>query len=215
MIFVLLIIFQSVFNLHFDLQQGKKRCIMEELYLNNMAMIKYSVNTLMPGKEEEMKTFYNSINIRATLVNDPTNTPIDTYLNQGEGKISFTAKVEGQYKICVFLFPSSWEPKDRVTMNLIIMSDNMDEPDLNKALKKEEVDELHDKVEEILRKGKTYLDHQEYLMAAEDHDSKSIIKMQKIFYYLTLVQIIIVIGLGIYQVRNLKKYLDDNVLDLY
>lgn len=199
-------------SLHFELRQAKKRCILEELYLNNMAMIKYSVKGAELGTEEEQKQFYSAINIRVTHVNDNNNIPIDTFIDKAEGKISFMAKTEGQYMVCAFLFPSKWEPNNRVTMSLIIMSDNMDEPNLEKALKQEEVDEIHDKVDEILHKGQRYIDHQNNLIKMEDKDSKSIIKMQKIFYYLTIVQIIIVIGLGIYQIRNLKNYLEENII---
>ena len=199
-------------SFHFELKQGKKRCFIEELYIDNMAMIKYSVKGLEAGNESEKNSYFTMINIRVSHIEDQNNKPIDKYLTSSEGKITFTAKKEGQYNICVFPFPSTWTPT-RPLMELTILSDNMDEPNLVNALKKEDVDKLHDKIEDILYKGNKYIYHQNTLISFEDKDSNSIIKVQKIFFYLTILQIITVIALGVYQLKNFKLYLDNNVLD--
>jgi hypothetical protein len=192
---------------------GKIKCFIEELYTKNMAMIKYTINGL-DGTDEENASYYNMISLRVTHIKDRNTMPIDTFLKTMNGKITFVAETEGQYKICVFPFPSKYTPKSKVTMNLLILSDNMDEPVLTNAVKKEEVDRLHDKVESILKKGGHYTDHQNNLIKLEEQDYNSIIKVQKIFFYLTIAQIFTVIFLGVYQILNFKSYLDKNVLDL-
>lgn len=165
------------------------------------------------GTEEQQKQYYSSVSLRVSSDKDSQNIIIDDYLKTHDGKLSFLAKEDGLYKICTFVFPSKYRPNNRITMELLVLSDNMDEPSLLNVVKKEEVDRLHSKVESIIRKGDIYLKQQNKLIKSEDEDSNSIIKMQKIFYYLTIIQIIIVVALGAYQLYNLKSYLDNNVID--
>lgn len=212
-IFCTTVLLQSILGLHFDLRMGKIKCFIEELYTKNMALIKYSISGL-DGTDEENASYYNMISLRVTHIKDRNIMPIDGFLKTMNGKFTFVAQTEGQYKVCVFPFPSKYTPKSKVTMNLLILSDNMDEPMLLNAVKKEEVDRLHDKVESILKKGGHYTDHQNNLIRLEEQDYKSIVKVQKVFFYLTIAQIFVVVFLGIYQVLNFKSYLEKNVLDL-
>ncbi len=208
------IIMQTILSFHYDLRQSMKRCIIEELFEKNMAMIKWKIKGLELGNEEQQREYFSQINLKVTYMKDNEFSPIDTNLNMIEGKISFLAEKSGQYKICTLLYPVKWKPNSsRVTMELVVLSDNMDEPNLEKLVKKEEVENLHSRVDEILRKGERYIKKQNDLIKMEDQDSVSIMKTQSTFYYMTIAQIVIVILLGVYQVMNFKKYLDSNVLD--
>lgn len=213
MIIISINLINLIASLHYDLVISQKRCFIEELYKGNMAMIKWHIKGLELGTEDQQKQYYNAVSLRVSSEKDSQNIIVDDYLKTHDGKLSFLAKEDGQYKICTFLFPSKYRPNNRITMELIVLSDNMDEPSLLNVVKKDEVDRLHSKVDSIIRKGDIYLKQQNKLIKLEDEDSNSIIKMQKIFYYLTIVQIFIVISLGAYQLYNLKSYLDNNVLD--
>lgn len=212
---ICLIVIFSMINfyksLYFDLKQKKTRCLIEELYTSNMAMIKYTFIGLPESIEEQNKVLSNNIGIKVVFEDDHNDVIIDQVLDNKTGKLSMTAKNDGQYRICVTT--GEFDTILKLKMNLVIMSDNMDEPNLESAVKSEEVHKIHGKVEKILKKGQKYSDRQHLLIKIEDKESKGIMKLQKTFYYMTIIQICIVIVLGIYQLYNLKNFLDKNVLN--
>ncbi len=212
--FILVALLKYILNFHYDLRMGIQRCIIEELFEKNMAMIKWKIRGLDLASEDEQKEYISQINLHVTYMKDSEFSPINTNLNIKEGKISFLAEKSGQYKICTKLTPYKWKhTSTRISMELVVLSDNMDEPNLEKLVKKEEVEILHSRVDEILRKGERYIKKQNDLIKLEDQDSISIMKTQSTFYYMTIAQIVVVVLLGVYQVINFKKYIDNNVLD--
>ncbi len=177
-------------------------------------MIKWKIRGLELASEDEQQEYISQINLQVTYMKDSEFSPINTNLNIKEGKISFLAQKSGQYKICTKLTPFKWKHStSRITMELVVLSDNMDEPNLEKLVKKEEVENLHSRVDEILRKGERYIRKQNDLIKMEDQDSLSIMKTQNTFNYMTMAQIGVVILLGVYQVINFKKYINSNMLD--
>ena len=50
------------------------------------------------------------------------------------------------------------------------------------------------------------------MIKIEDMESNNIIKLQKTFYYMTIFQIILVLIIGVYQIFNLKRYIEKTQL---
>ena len=206
-----LLSYLSIINcnaLWFELKPKRSKCLIEELYHQNFAMIKYTVEGLQKGQEDNQSVL-NNIEIKITSEDNDDQVFVDKYLTTAIGKFSFTAPQDGQYRICIY--NNDKEIKFRI--NFLILSDNMDEPSLESALKKEDVFKVHDKVEEILGKANRYIRRQEKIITFNDSDYEEILKMEKIFLYMTMVQIALVVAIGIYQVINFKGFLDKNVLN--
>ena len=208
---ILSIIFY-LFNLNntlfFDLKVRKTRCFIEELYSNNMALFKYTVLGMIGEDGDNQKTL-NKIGIRVFSEDNDKDIYIDKHLVSKEGKISMTAPKDGQYRVCITLH----EQKDsllKIKMQLSILSENMDEPNLQGAVDSEHVNQVHQKVISILEKGEKHNKKLQKIVDLEDQDAAATIKSQKTFYYTTLIQIAIVIALGVYQMMNLKKYVDSS-----
>lgn len=208
---ILSIIFY-LFNLNntlfFDLKVRKTRCFIEELYSNNMALFKYTVLGMIGEDGDNQKTL-NKIGIRVFSEDNDKDVYIDKHLVSKEGKISMTAPKDGQYRVCITLH----EQKDsllKIKMQLSILSENMDEPNLQGAVDSEHVNQVHQKVISILEKGEKHNKKLQKIVDLEDQDAAATIKSQKTFYYTTLIQITIVIALGVYQMMNLKKYVDSS-----
>jgi hypothetical protein len=208
--FTITIILLNLINLNnslfFDLRVRKTRCFIEELYSNNMAMFKYNILGMIGEDVDNQKTL-NKIGIRVFSEDNDKDVFVDKHLVSKEGKISMTAPRDGQYRVCVTLH----EQKDsllKIKMQLAILSENMDEPNLQGAVDSEHVTQVHQKVISILEKGDKYNKKLQKIVELEDQDAAATIKSQKTFYYTTLIQIAIVIVLGIYQMMNLKKYVD-------
>lgn len=200
-------------SLYFDLKEKSMRCFIEELYYNNMAMIKYSVKGLV-GSDEENQEILGKISIKTTLEEAQQISYIDKILASAEGKFSMTADKDGQFRVCVYVFEFNKNKKPKnLQMHIQIISDNMDDPNLSKAVNKEEISNLDSKLSEVVTRSDKYNSKLEKLIKLEDKDAENIIKSQKMFYYMTLIQIILVIVIGAYQIFNLRKYLDSHLLD--
>lgn len=210
MLFMTIISFCN--TLYFDLKPQRKKCFIEELYVSNMAMIKYTI-TDMPADENGSEAQYlSNIDITVVSEDDDNDIYIDKVLVDKQGKFSMTASNDGQYRVCV----TNSNPAENIKaikMNIQILSDNMDEPNLEGAVTSDHVITVHEEVQKIISKGEKYSRRQEKILKFEEKDFRDITRLQKIFYYMTLIQIVVVLGLGIYQLLNLKNYLDKNVLD--
>lgn len=95
-------------------------------------------------------------------------------------------------------------------MKVQILSDNMDEPDLKKALKVQEVGEVHEKLRYIITVGKNSVDGQKLEMNQEDSFAVYVIENTKILYYLSFFQILIIVTVGVYQIFSFRKYLSSH-----
>ncbi len=124
-----------------------------------------------------------------------------------KGKIAFMSPGAGQYKICVTYYGP---PQKELVCGIKINSDNMDEPKLTNALKFEDVDPLNEKVEEILKQGRNIISYQELDLEDEDEIAQYQMNSSKNYYVLTIIQIVVIVSLGIYQIFNFRKFLSLN-----
>jgi len=194
-------------NLLFNLKPRGSRCFIEELYASNMAMVKYTINS---GEDKVDENYASKFMIKAFSEENENEVLIDKVLPNLNGKLSMTAPNDGQYRICIYNNNNSGE---KVLTNLTILSDNMDEPNLQDALKKDDLMESHQKLSSIVSKGEKYVRRQEKILKYTNEDYEQIIRVEKIFLYMTFAQIILALSLGVYQILNFKKYLDKNLLD--
>ncbi len=199
-------------QLYFDLVPELKKCLIEELYAKNMAMVKWNIKGLEKESENNKNDYLSNINFRVSSA-DNKDVLIDQRLNKETGKVSFTTESSGRFELCTYLHRGKFKPNGRVTFEILIMSDNMDEPNLGLLVKKEEIDEVHQIMKKIGKTARKYEKSQQNMIRIEDMDSMDIIKTQKIFFYLTIIQIVVVIILGAYQLMSFKKYLDSNILE--
>jgi hypothetical protein len=145
--------------------------------------------------------------IHITIFNESSGLVKTEYIKNEKGKMSFQPNQAGQYKICSSLNGVSNEP---ILMGLKIHSDNMDEPRLETAITKSDIVPLNSKVQEILGEGRAYLNHQESELDEEDYNSKIQMSSSRNYYVLTIIQVVIIIGLGIYQIFSFRKFLSLN-----
>lgn len=204
-------LFTYINSLFFHLKRKMTKCFLEELYSSNMAMIKYTIDKTENFTEDELAVIFAQTTIEVTFDEDQSNILSRDIVNP-TGKFSFTAKKDGHYRICVNTGALFAKENYILFMNLEIMSDNMDEPSLSSIIKKEEINDVHKKVDKIIKKADRYISKQQKMIKIEDMESNNIIKLQKTFYYMTIFQIILVLIIGVYQVFNLKRYIEKTQL---
>ena len=92
-------------------------------------------------------------------------------------------------------------------MKLRIDSDNMDEKDLQNAVKTEDLDYTNQKIQSIFFYAKKVLEKQKQALTSEDQHSDLQVKFSKDFLYLTIIQIIVIVLIGAYHLYSFRKYL--------
>jgi hypothetical protein len=125
-------------------------------------------------------------------------------------KFSFISKNEAYYKICIEKTNVYWSERDPIWVSLKIMSDNMDEPNISSAVKKQDLDPLHEKLSKAIKKGERIIKQQENELDQEDNVAHNQMRSINGYYKLAIIQVIIILGLGIYQIYSFRKFISNN-----
>jgi len=83
----------------------------------------------------------------------------------------------------------------------------MDEPDLNNVVKNTDIDPLKATLEKISQKAEKYKNQQNNDLETEDEFAINTLERVHIFYMFAVIQIILAIILGVYQIISFRKVL--------
>lgn len=129
---------------------------------------------------------------------------IETVKNE-KGKFSFLSKSDAYYKICIEKTNIYWADHDPIYVKLKFMSDNMDEPNISTAIKSKDLEILKEKFSKAIKKGEKLIKMQENELNFEDQTATAQIAYISTYYSLAVFQVVVVIGLGLYQVISFRK----------
>jgi hypothetical protein len=204
----LCIIFQVESNLLFEMTIDRPRCYVEELFTNSVMVVNYKVEGINDNDQEKITQFLSWISISIISEIDGVYLKRE-HLKTPSGKISFHSIQTGYYKICVS-YHGGWSFPYETMIMLGINSDNMDEPDLSKIIKTHDVDPLHDKARRILSEGQEFIYKQQNETHYEDDTADSQMSNARYYYQMAVVQVLVVLILGVYQVFSFRKFLVNN-----
>jgi hypothetical protein len=199
---------QVTSSLKFELSTDHPRCFYEELYGGYVMMIKWKISGVEESNEGKINQFLSMIQISISRENTLEIVKRE-YLKSITGKLSFNSETDDTYKICVS-YHGGWTIPYPALVGIKISSDNMDHPDLKRAVKNSDLDSLDKMAGDIIDHAKEYKDQQKHEMDKEDKFAKDHITFSKTFYYVTVFQLVIIVVLGLYQVFSFKKFLVSN-----
>jgi hypothetical protein len=195
-------------SLLFEIQTDREKCFVEELYTGSVMMIKWKVRGVDEPDQQKEKQFYGYIQVY--ILAEKTNRIIKReFLQSAKGKISIHSEEEGFYKICV-AYHGGWSVPYPALMSLKINSDNMDEPDIKSAIKMTDIDPIHKKFSNILQAGQHIIEKQTNETMHEDDAAKLHIYSTKNYYYMAVIQVLVIMTVGIYQIFTFRKFLVNN-----
>jgi hypothetical protein len=155
-------------------------------------------------------------------------TPLSLHsIKRVKGKHSFTSKESiytslikgGNYKICVFINGSSIFNRQSVKIRIRLDTDGSEEKDLSDTLKNSDISfstrnirAIIRKVSKVFKQGLKVIDHEKYNLDHEDKFTQTHVSYSKTFIYITVAQIFIVLGLGIYNLISFKNFLSQKNL---
>lgn len=193
-------------SLKFKLEPSRERCYIEELYDESILIVKWKLTGIDETNAQRFQHILGSIHI--TVKNDGGNI---IYIEESpknlKGKLSYKSSEEGTYKICVRM-DSTWSnPREEILMGIKLYSDNADEPELKNAIKSEELNDMQKNVQVILQLGRNINERQSREISEEDRMAQLQLKSGNKFYYMCIVQVILVSLVGIYQLISFRKFL--------
>lgn len=107
--------------------------------------------------------------------------------------------------MCVELTGFTWEVRQNLFFGLKILSENMDEPQLDKALKTNDTDSLQIVLSKVIETGRFFVDSQNKDLALEDKVATDVLEYTKTVYVIIFVQVLIMFALSGYQLFSYRK----------
>ena len=198
-------------SLKFNIPNNREKCFAEEVYATGTILIRYDLKGIDSIKKENQEKVLQNIKI---FVKDPNNKIIrELNLVNRKGKFALRVEKEGFYYICskyYKIWSVTYLPKD-VLLGIKISHDysNMD---VEEGLKRNDVDNLREQISSLKYKMIPSISSSKKEIDEEDKMAKAIISTSNLYFILTLIQIILIFIIAIYQIFNVKRFLSNKRL---
>lgn len=113
--------------------------------------------------------------------------------------------LDSYYRICVELRDQNYYGRSNIFMGLKVYSNNMDEPNIKEAIKNADIDPLKNLLEKVGTKSEKFTKDQQNDIASEDNFAMMTLDKVHLFYTFVIIQTILSIILGLYQVFSFRK----------
>ena len=144
-------------------------------------------------------------------VKDTENNDVLYYhsLISSKDKFSHSVKSTGLYKICIYTRTDAPNKirENKIFAQLRITSDNMDDIDLTKAIKTNDIERMENKAENIIGLLGQANEIKKSQINTEKEYSLDIISNAKMYRYLNIFQIVISAIIGLIQLNNFRRFL--------
>jgi hypothetical protein len=206
-----IILFFSFFNfcissLKFNIPNNRDKCFYEEIYTNGTLLIRYDLKGIESIKKENQEKVLKNLKL---FIKDPNGRNVrEIYLTNRKDKFAFRADVEGYYQICARYY-KSWSitelPKE-VMLGIKIRTD-YDYKSLETSLEKKDIDHFKEQIRILKSKVVPSISSSKQELDEEDVMAKKIISTSKLYFKLTIIQLVLIVIIAVYQIFNIKKFL--------
>ena len=211
-IFLLFQLFNySLSSLKFNIPNNREKCFAEEIFVTGTLLIRYDLKGIDSIKKENQEKVLQNIKL---FVKGPDNKMIhEINLSERKGKFAFRVEKEGYYFICSKYY-KIWSvadlPKD-VLLGIKISHDYSSK-NVDEGLKRNDVDNLREQITSLKYKMVPSISSSKKEIDEEDKMAKAMISTSNLYFILTLIQIILIFIIAIYQIFNVKKFLSNKRL---
>ena len=206
-----IILILSLFNytnqsLKFNIPNNREKCFNEEIYTNGTLLIRYDLKGVESIKSEVQDKVLQNIKV---FVKNPKGKIIrELYLINKKGKFALYVDMVGTYQICSRYY-KSWTmselPKD-VILGIKIRTD-YDYQSLETSLEKKDLQHFLEEMRILRSKVIPSITSSKFEIDEEDKMAKAIIYTSKLYLKLSIIQLVLIIIIAVYQIFNIKKFL--------
>ena len=205
------LLFFSFFNfctpsLKFNIPNNRDKCFTEEIYTNGTLLIRYDLKGIELIRPEHQEKVLKNIKL---FVKNPKGIIVrELYLTDRKGKFALLTDMEGTYQICSRYY-KSWSitelPKD-VLLGIKIRTDYDYQP-LESSLEKKDIDRFLEEMRILKSKVVPSITSSKAELDEEDKMAKAIISTSKLYFNLTIVQLVLIVIIAVYQIFSVKQFL--------
>ena len=203
---LLMIISFSNSSLLFKIKNTEPQCLGGEFNENSVMILKYKLFT--HSRKDLSKVFpYLSLFFQNARTKKKLNTE-HIFINKG--KFTFNTKEAGVYEVCIKTNSYSViaDLKEDLFVNFKINNDYDDEENLlSNPINVQDVDTVSQKAKQVISLTKPIIDNQHNQLKDENEYSMKTLSNANFYKYLTYIQLIITIAIGMVQIGNFRRFL--------
>ncbi|XP_066259200.1 transmembrane emp24 domain-containing protein eca [Euwallacea similis] len=192
-------------GLYFHIAETERKCFIEEIPDETNVVVNYKVQLYDPrtgGFMPSSPGIGMHVDIR-----DPDDKTILSRIYSSEGKISFTSHIPGEHVICMYSNSSAWFGGSQLRVHLDIQ---VGEHAINygEVVQKEKLSELQLRVRQLLDQVEQITKEQNYQRYREDRFRQTSESTNSRVLWWAVLQTIVLIGMGSWQMRHLRKFFE-------
>ena len=203
---LLIIISFSHNSLLFKIRNSEPHCLGGEFNANSIVVIKYKIFT---ASRKDLSAIFPYLILIFNKVKTQKKLNYQ-HIDINKSKLTFQTEEEGIYEICIRSqkFSLISDLKEDLFVNFKINSYyNDDEDKLSNAINIKDVNSVNQNIKQILRLTTPIIDNQKNQLEVENENSIKILSNICFYKYLTFIQLIIIIIIGIVQIFNFRRFL--------
>ena len=196
----------SYSSLKFNIPNHREKCFTEEFYLEGSLLIRYDLKGTEYIKRNQLEKVLQKIKL---MIKDPDG-KIMKEIDLTNKKDKFVLKIEreGVYYICTKYY-KTWNvpelPKE-VLLGIKISSD-FEHKELDKVLEKKDINNFMNSISNLKYKVMPTISSSKKELDEEDKIAKVIISTSNLYFTLSILQLILIFIIALYQIFNLRKFL--------
>jgi hypothetical protein len=212
---ILLLSLTSINSIYFLIHKSSTKCFFEEFFNESIISLRFNIlDYLHEEKEHEHTPIFEFI-----LYNLDKDTKVDTLQGVNpNGKVNFIIKENGSYTICVIPRPDAdvFTKMEYIKFSMTLDTHNelTELRDYSEHPKDKDFEKINAKVQKMQSKVIDIMKSQSYQIAKEDDFIERQNNNTNAILYLTVVQIIILVVLTIWQASTFKGLFKDKILNI-
>eukprot|EP00825_Cyclidium_porcatum_P021270 TRINITY_DN23776_c0_g1_i1.p1 TRINITY_DN23776_c0_g1~~TRINITY_DN23776_c0_g1_i1.p1 ORF type:complete len:218 (-),score=47.32 TRINITY_DN23776_c0_g1_i1:239-892(-) len=206
-IIIFLLFIVNIQCLHFYLTEGQAKCFQDDIPANTQVIIYWHMIDGLPGILSNSTT--EGVKLQIKNPEQKILKEVLTTKGQDEqsskGKYSFATPIGGEYKFCVQTTTSHWLKENaKIRYGLRLQVGEI--YDTQNAVTNKELLELQKKMQLAQSKANDFIKYQDMQRKEEDELSSANLSINERVVIFTVLQTIIILASGIFQIISLRKY---------
>ncbi|CAB0033537.1 unnamed protein product [Trichogramma brassicae] len=201
----LCVIIHSTSALYFHISESERKCFIEEIPDETTVIVNYKVELYDPRSQGFMPSS-PGIGMHVE-VRDPDDKVVLSRVYSSEGMISFTSHTPGEHVICLYSNSTAWFSGGQLRVHLDIQVGEQ-AIDYANVAQKEKLTELQLRIKQLMDQVVQITKEQSYQRYREERFRQTSESTNKRVLWWSVAQTVILVGMGIGQMRHLKKFFE-------
>ncbi|VDO07143.1 unnamed protein product [Rodentolepis nana] len=195
----LLLLTQSSNAIYFHIKEGSTKCFIEDVPEDTLISVSYAISVL--DGDKFVRNPDHGVHVE---IKDPEGNVVLSRVYSSEGKFFYTSLAPGDHSICLSTRGSSWSKTLlRVSLDIGIGGHGTD---YKEVASKEKLNDIELRIRQLLDQVAMLAKDQDFQRAKEEYFRRISESINSRVTWWSIVQVILLILTGIFQMRNLRSF---------